>query len=77
MNVNSMIDLNYVIAALFVSNLATLYFYFSLRKKLKNTPKKDSEELQEFLADLLNGDALVRVQRISPVNVFMRSPRGQ
>ena len=49
---------------------------FFIRMKPKQLPPKHSLELQEFLADLMVGDGLIRVERISPANVFMHNPKG-
>lgn len=43
-----------------------------LEKKSKRT---QSIELQEFLADLLTGPALLAVARMDPSNILLRSPK--
>ncbi len=53
--------------------------YLHLRlKKLKTQIKerKPTLELDEFLADLYNGGALLRVNRVDQTNLFMRAPRN-
>lgn len=62
------------IAALLVSNAYFAYLYFREKKK-KSKDKHQSLELSEFLSDILNGEAMVRVTRVAPVDVFLRSPR--
>jgi hypothetical protein len=43
----------------------------------KRAPKQESYECKELLQDLLAGESLVRVQRVAPSDVFLRSPRGE
>ena len=47
-----------------------------LREELKQKPKQDSRELQEFLGDLFQGEGLVRVERVDPSSVFLHNPKG-
>jgi hypothetical protein len=48
---------------------------FVLLKK-KSATKQMSIEASEVLRDLLNGSALVKVSRVAPEDIFLRSPRG-
>jgi hypothetical protein len=52
---------------------AALNFHFY--RKLANPKRPESYELQQFLHDLTAGSGLVRVIRVSPVDVMIRSPR--
>lgn len=46
-------------------------------ESLRKTPaKQESYEATELLRDILAGEALVRVTRISPSDVLLRSPRS-
>lgn len=38
--------------------------------------KHETYDVKELMQDLLAGEALVRVTRISPNDVFLRSPKG-
>ena len=40
------------------------------------TPRPEALELQEFLGDILSTGGIVRVERIAPVDVLVRSTRG-
>lgn len=53
----------------------TKKLYDNLLSSQKNRPK--AVELQEFLIDLLQGDALVSVHRVDNSNLFMYSPRDK
>ena len=46
-----------------------------LAKQKEPQERPKSIELQEFLTDLLQGDALISVQRVDNSNLFMYSPR--
>lgn len=66
----------YVLSALLAASaLGNALLWF----KYKTTPQKrgQSVELQEFLADLMSGYAIVAVSRIDPGNILMRSPRAR
>ena len=39
-------------------------------------PRTESIELQEFLGDILSSGGIVRVERIAPIDVLVRSTRG-
>ncbi len=60
-----------------LSSLLTLSlainFYLFFRNKKK--PKQETYEVGELLSDLLAGQAMVRVERIAPADVLIRSPR--
>jgi predicted nuclease with TOPRIM domain len=45
-------------------------------KKLKDNPRPDSVEVQEFLLDLMNQGGILQVKRIDPANILLRS-RGR
>ena len=59
---------------LVVSLGLNLYFAYLLKKQPKQAPQA-SADLSAFLADILAGNGLVRVERIAPAEVFLRSPR--
>lgn len=59
-------------AFLLASNAVTLILLLQQRKK----EKKLTKDAQELLHDLTaHGNALVRLERIAPADVFLRSPR--
>lgn len=60
--------------ALLLSNLLTLFLLF---KKKKVTEKDPPPEFSEFLLDLMQGGALLKIQRINPENLMLRSPRSK
>lgn len=47
-------------------------------EKIKSEkPKQESYEVKDLLSDLMTGEALVKVSRVSPDNVFIRSVKEQ
>jgi Na+-transporting NADH:ubiquinone oxidoreductase subunit NqrC len=54
------------------SILLNAHQYRALRQKPQ---RQETYDVKELLADLLSGDGLVQVRRISPTDVFLRSPR--
>lgn len=60
--------------ALFITNLITAILFYQFKLKIKQRP--ETLELQQFMLDLLQGSALVKVSRISPADIMLRSPRG-
>lgn len=68
--------IDFIDAALIISNVFTVAlagrFYYQLHK-IKRRP--DSYELQEFMSDMINGEGLVRITRVSPVDVVIRARR--
>lgn len=63
------------IVFLFISNALTLNLL--LKEKKINKKRPESYELTEFMRDLLNRDGLLKVSRVNPENLFLRSPRGE
>ena len=65
----------------FVSSFSVLLNFFFIILLLKyrkfNKKRKDSYESSELIKDLLSGEALIKITRISPTDVFLRSPRGK
>lgn len=61
-----------MLCALIVSVCLNIYLVsFKIRTK-----RKDSYELQEFLHDLTSpGVAILKVERIAPTDIFLRSAR--
>lgn len=58
--------------SLTASLCANAFLIFIYRKKPKKT---QSQELQEFLGDLLSGPGIVAVSRIDPTSILLRSPK--
>lgn len=54
-------------------NFTLLALYF--RAKKQKHKRSDSRELQEFMLDLMQGDGLIRITRVNPSDIFLRSPR--
>lgn len=48
--------------------------FFILRPKSR-TRRENDRTAEELLADLLRGTAIVRIDRIAPSDVLLRSPR--
>jgi hypothetical protein len=59
----------------FVGNGFLLYRYFKLKQTIKD--RAPSLELDEFVADLLNGAGVVKISRVNPHDIFLRSPRAR
>lgn len=69
---------DYALILLFLLSFASIILNVVLFYKHKHKiSKKESLELQEFLADLMGGTALVAVTRVDPGNILMRSPRAR
>lgn len=71
-----MIDL--LVILLLVSILGNgfqVYRYLNLKKQIKD--RSPSLELDEFVADLLNGSGVVKISRVNPHDIFLRSPRAR
>ncbi len=68
-----------LVASLTLNGLCLAYMaYIKFFEKKINPPKvKDSYELSQFMMDLLAGDGLIRVQRIAPHDVLIKSPRNR
>lgn len=60
-------------ALLIVSIGANVLFALKIREKSK---KVESYEVTQLLHDLTGGNAIVRIERIAPSDVLLRSPRG-
>lgn len=64
---------------LFLSNALTIsiafnvWIYFKLKKE-KKAPQ-ESYEVTQLLQDLTQGAALIKIERLDPASVFLRSPR--
>lgn len=63
-----------LIVALLISN-AIFIFLFIREKKRKAKIKTSSGDSSELLRDLIDGEALIKITRIAPTDVFLRSPR--
>lgn len=63
-----------IIVALIISNLAFLGLFITTKRRQKS--RRDSREAEELLLDLLAGESLIKISRISPTDVFLRSPRN-
>jgi hypothetical protein len=67
-----LIELSVLSAMLIISISANVFFLLNLKKKPVKTNSRSAEEL---LSDLLRGTAIVRIERIAPSDVLLRSPR--
>lgn len=66
-----------ILAATAAVSLSCNVFLFLQYKKLKKSPpKQETYDATALLHDLTAGRALVRIERIAPADVFLRSPRG-
>lgn len=59
----------------FALNIILTYLWIKTKKSKHQL--KDSRELQEFLVDLLQGDGLIKVSRVNPQDILLRSPRAR
>jgi len=62
------------VLVLLASNISTLFLLFRKKKAKEKTPPA---EFSEFLIDLMQGGALLKIQRINPEDVMLRSPRSK
>jgi len=82
MGIYMSIDLSFIIGlswSIIVNIILTILCYRyhrTQRRLITQPPQQQSIELQEFLRDLMAGDALIRVERISPEEIFIHNPRG-
>lgn len=65
------LSLAFFLALSLCLNLALFFWAKSQKKK-----PIQSYEASQLLNDLLSGEALVRVQRVAPSDVLIRSPRN-
>jgi hypothetical protein len=61
--------------SLLVSLLGNLGLF--LRHKWQDKNRRESVELLDFLHDLTSGTGLIKVERLAPADVLLRSPRGR
>ena len=66
--------INILLAALSITNALTLFYLFKLRSKIKKPREVKSQELTDFMRDLLRGGGCVTV-RVNPEHLMIRSPR--
>lgn len=52
-----------------------IYQHYERKKLIKTRP--ESLELREFLADMLGGRALLRIERVDGANLFIQDPGGR
>lgn len=52
-----------------------LNIFMLFRERSLKKARKESYEVKELLHDLTGGHALVEIRRVSPTDVFLRSPR--
>lgn len=57
------------------ANIYLTYHLKAAKSLLKD--RQPSIELDEFIADLLNGNGIVKITRINPHDIFLRSPRAR
>ena len=67
--------LYYVSLVSILLNFAFLLLYLKFKKTKKTL--KDSYDTTELIKDLLQGEALIKITRIAPNDVFLRSPRNR
>lgn len=67
---------NFLILAgllLAVSICLNVFLFFRMRRK---SPRSQSVELQEFVADLMHGKlGMIAVARVNPDDILLRSPK--
>jgi hypothetical protein len=63
-----------VIASALIVSLAANAF-LAVKLRASKTEPKYTYDAQALLRDLLQGQALLRIERIAPEQVFLRSPR--
>lgn len=56
---------------------ANAFLLFWLKKTKRTNPKTYTYDAQALMQDLLAGDGLVRVSRVAPQDVLLRSPRDR
>lgn len=59
----------YVLVFLLLVSISVNVLLFRKRKKPQKT---ESLELREFLTDLMGGDALLHIRRVSPSDVYLK-----
>lgn len=47
-----------------------------IKDALRKAKKEPTYDAQELLQDLLGGYGLIRVERLSPIDYFIKSPKG-
>lgn len=57
-----------------ISVLANIGLIFYIRKIIKK-PGEKTYDVQNLMQDLLNGAGLVKIERVDPTDVLLRSPR--
>lgn len=65
----------YLVGLCLTASLGLNAFFLMSRKTQSKEPQ--SQDAKRLLMDLLRGDALVRITRIAPEDVLLRSPRGE
>ena len=65
----SVIVLSVICGILAVSTGCFSYLYFTLLRRSKENP---NFETQLIISDMLRGNALVRIERISPEDIYLR-----
>lgn len=65
----------YYLGTIVVLSISNAVVYLRYIKAKKRSNKTESAELSEFLVDLMQGDGLVKISRISPSDILLRSPR--
>lgn len=58
------------------SLVANVVLAFFLTRASKRPKKVESYDCRQLLHDLTAGQALVKIERIAPADVFIRSPRN-
>lgn len=66
----------YLCGLLFVSAAVNAFLLYKYLQKPKANIQ-ETYDVQELLADLLAGQALIKIERIAPSNILLRSPRSR
>ena len=72
-SMNNLLWISMIVNILVISRLITQRLF--KKKDLKK--REESYELNEFMLDLLSGDGLIRVSRVAPHDVLIKSPRNR
>lgn len=67
---------NIFLAVLFLlGSLLNLFLIFKIKRS--KPPVQETYDVKELLHDLSAGEAIVRISRVAPADVFLRSPRDR
>lgn len=66
-----------IIYGLILTNVATLFATYRYYQKSKRPPAPPSHDLQEFIKDLMSGQAMVLIKPVNTADIILRSPRNR